>query len=41
MFLRQYGYQVADGKNFYSEALNEKIDIKRSIDDGWDYAREL
>lgn len=41
MFLERFGYQVAEGKNFYSEELNEKIDIKRDLEDGWHYAQEL
>ncbi len=41
LFLRRYGYRVAEGKTFFSEKLNSNISIKRDIDDGWDYAEWL
>lgn len=41
MFLEKFWYQVAEGRNFYSEELNDRIDVKRGIEDGWNYALEL
>lgn len=41
MFLKRYGYQVAEWKTFFSSKLNGNIAIQRNIDDGWTYAEKL
>ena len=41
IFLKRKWYQVAEGQTFFSDTLNEHIDIKRDIDDGWSYAQKL
>ncbi|MBP9780167.1 cyanophycin synthetase [Candidatus Gracilibacteria bacterium] len=40
-FLKRYGYQVAEGKTFFREDLNEHISIKRGINEGWEYIKSL
>ena len=40
-FLRRFGYRVADSQTFFSEKLNARLAIRRTIDDGWDYACSL
>jgi D-alanine-D-alanine ligase-like ATP-grasp enzyme len=40
-FLRHYGYRTSEGQTFFSEARNERLEIKRTIDDGFVYARAL
>ena len=40
-FLKHFGYSVPGGKTFFSTRMNERIRIKRTIDDGFRYAKEL
>jgi D-alanine-D-alanine ligase-like ATP-grasp enzyme len=40
-FLRRYGYDTIEGQTFFSEKLNERLTIKRSMDDGFRYAGTL
>jgi D-alanine-D-alanine ligase-like ATP-grasp enzyme len=40
-FLRHYGYETSEGQTFFSEKLNRRIGINRTIDDGFDYAGQL
>lgn len=41
LFLRRYGYKVADGKTFFSDELNKNLTITRDIHDGWKYIQSL
>ena len=40
-FLKHMGYPVPEGKTFFSKELNENIKIRRTIDDGFEYAKKL
>jgi len=40
-FLNLYGYKTIEGKTFFSDDRNQRIKIKRTIHDGFDYARTL
>lgn len=40
-FLRHYGYSTSEGQTFFSEALNQRLQTKRTIDDGFAYAAAL
>lgn len=40
-FLRHYGYHTSEGQTFFSEALNRRLQTRRTIDDGFDYATSL
>jgi D-alanine-D-alanine ligase-like ATP-grasp enzyme len=40
-FLQLYGYKTIEGQTFFSESRNERIKIKRTIHDGFDYAKTL
>lgn len=40
-FLKHYGYHTVEGQTFFSEKLNERLEIKRNIDDGFQYAKSL
>ena len=40
-FLKHYGYSVPEGQTFFSEKLNQRVRLKRTIDDGFEYARFL
>jgi D-alanine-D-alanine ligase-like ATP-grasp enzyme len=40
-FLKHHGYNVPEGQTFFSDKLNEKIRIKRTIDDGFNYAASI
>lgn len=40
-FLKHYGYYTSEGQTFFSEARNRRIALKRTIDDGFDYAKAL
>jgi len=40
-FLRHFGYCTSEGQTFFSEARNQRIKIKRTIDDGFNYAKTL
>jgi D-alanine-D-alanine ligase-like ATP-grasp enzyme len=40
-FLKHYGYQVPEGQTFFSDKLNERIEPKRTIDDGLSYSKKL
>lgn len=40
-FLKKFGYNVPEGQSFFSEELNEHLETKRTIDDGFDYAKSL
>jgi len=40
-FLKHYGYHTSEGQTFFSEERNRRIEIKRTIDDGFDYAESL
>jgi len=40
-FLKLYGYKTIEGQTFFSDARNQRIKIKRSIHDGFHYAKTL
>ena len=40
-FLRLYGYNIIEGNTFFSKARNQRIEIKRTITDGFNYAMAL
>lgn len=40
-FLNLYGYKTIEGQTFFSDELNQRIKIKRTIHDGFNYARTL
>lgn len=40
-FLKHYGYRTTEGQTFFSEAMNQRIEVKRTINDGYAYARAL
>lgn len=40
-FLKQFGYNVPEGRAFFNERLNSKVKQKHTIDDGLTYAQEL
>ena len=40
-FLKYLGYNVPEERTFFSDKLNEKLDIKRDINDGFGYAEIL
>ena len=40
-FLKLNGYKTIEGQIFFSETTNERIKIKRTIHDGFDYAKKL
>jgi len=40
-FLRRYWYQVAEGKTFFRDDLNDHIAVKRWMKEGWEYAKSL
>jgi glutathione synthase/RimK-type ligase-like ATP-grasp enzyme len=40
-FLKHYGYRTTEGQTFFSEALNQRVEVKRTIDDGYAYARAM
>ncbi len=40
-FLKHYGYNTSEGQTFFSEVLNQRVEVKRTIDDGFDYAKAL
>ena len=40
-FLRLYGYRTIESQTFFSKSRNQRIRIKRTIDDGFSYAKKL
>jgi len=40
-FLKQLGYKVTEGQTFFNEALNKNLLLKRTIDDGYEFAKKL
>jgi D-alanine-D-alanine ligase-like ATP-grasp enzyme len=40
-FLKHYGYHTSEGQTFFSEALNQRVETKRTIDDGYAYAKAI
>jgi len=40
-FLKKMGFSIPETQTFFSEALNEKLTIKRGITEGFDYAQSL
>ena len=40
-FLQLHGYKTIEGQTFFNKNTNERLKIKRTIDDGFDYARML
>jgi D-alanine-D-alanine ligase-like ATP-grasp enzyme len=40
-FLQKLGYPVPEGKTFFSAQFNKYLNIKRTMDDGYGYARQL
>lgn len=40
-FLKQFGYKTPESQTCFSDKLNERLDIKRTIDDGFNYAKKL
>lgn len=40
-FLQQFGYKTIEGQTFFSEGLNLVLNKKRTIDDGYVYAKSL
>src|SRR2546423_10813639 len=40
-FLRHYGYHTSEGQTFFSEERNRRLEVRRTIDDGFDYAKAL
>ncbi len=40
-FLKHYGYHTSEGQTFFSEARNQRIEVKRTIDDGFSYAKKI
>jgi D-alanine-D-alanine ligase-like ATP-grasp enzyme len=40
-FLQKFGYNIPKGKAFFSPQLNERLDIKSTIDDGYLFAESL
>ncbi|HBB97660.1 MAG TPA: cyanophycin synthetase [Blastocatellia bacterium] len=40
-FLKHYGYNTVEGQTFFSEKLNDRLEIRRTIDDGFQYAKTL
>ncbi|MDR2417538.1 MAG: hypothetical protein LBD79_00610 [Treponema sp.] len=40
-FLKRMGYKVPDGQTFFSNKLNSYLQIKRTIHDGFEYAKSI
>lgn len=40
-FLKHFGYKTPTNQTFFSEKLNAHLKIKRTIDDGFEYAKKL
>ena len=40
-FIKQFGYKVPEGQTFFSQTLNNNLDINRNIDDGYLFAKEI
>ncbi len=40
-FLKHYGYNTSECRTFFSEVLNQRVEVKGTIDDGFDYAKAL
>ena len=40
-FLKKMGFSIPKTQTFFSEALNEKLTIKRGIEKGYEYAQSL
>ena len=40
-FLKLYGYKTIEGQTFFSKSTNERVKIKRTIHDGFEYAKQL
>jgi D-alanine-D-alanine ligase-like ATP-grasp enzyme len=40
-FLKQFGYRTPEGQTCFSERLNERLATRRTVDDGFDFARGL
>ena len=40
-FLKHFGFNVPYGQSFFSENLNTNLAIKRTIDDGYEYAKKI
>ncbi len=40
-FLKHFGYKVPEGRTFFSDLINDQVERKRTIDDGYVYARSL
>ncbi len=40
-FLKEFGYNVPEGQTFFDNKLNANLAIQRTIDDGYQYARQL
>lgn len=40
-FLNQFGYSTPLGKAFFSSAINENVEQRSTIDDGYNYAKQL
>lgn len=40
-FLKLYGYKTIEGQTFFSDGRNQRIQIKRTIHDGFNYAKTL
>lgn len=40
-FLKHFGYKVPEGRAFFSDLINDQVERKRTIDDGYQYAKSL
>src|SRR4051812_32189436 len=40
-FLKHFGYNVPEGQTFFSRIINNQVEIKRTINDGYQYANSL
>ncbi|MDR1398341.1 MAG: hypothetical protein LBJ41_00250 [Treponema sp.] len=40
-FLKRMGYNVPEGQTFFSDTLNKRLRIKRTIYDGFEYAKSI
>jgi D-alanine-D-alanine ligase-like ATP-grasp enzyme len=40
-FLKKFGYKTPENQTFFSKELNESLKIKRTIDDGYEFAKNL
>ena len=40
-FLKLHGYKTIEGQTFFSKSTNERLKVKRTIHDGFEYAKQL